>query len=305
MHTHFDNIKKQMQQLSFIKKSVVGKLEQLKHIYNDMVKHNNNKKIFLICLESFHFQYKVFNVELHNMERLYLLLTNRTYYDYSCTYNLLHKLYVDYGIQVPTQVMHRPYKDLDPFAEYELDDIYLVQSNAVELLNGLVARHAENEIAIAIYKSKMLSGIHITSFIHTLEYDNNVLKDQICLYESYFAFYYDTQLKYFTELLSKMKSFCAHIDAEIKLPPNQTVIDEDDTVAQMSDDACIVQVDEPISDPVPLPSESVPLPSESVPLKPEVNIVLEIKKEDTFSETSSDTSIKKPRKKRTKATEKE
>ena len=177
MHEQFDSIKKQMQQLSYIKKSIVNKLEQLKQIYNDMVKSNNNKKIFLICLESFHFQYKVLNVELNNLERLYLLLTNRTYYDYSCTYNLLQKHYIEYGIPVPTSEMHKPYKDLEPFAEYELDEIYLVHKNTVELLEGLKARHCENDIAIGIYKSKMLSGIYISSFIHTLEYDNNVLND--------------------------------------------------------------------------------------------------------------------------------
>lgn len=239
----FGKIKQIVQQVSYIKKSIVFKLEQLKHIYADMVKMNNNKKIFLICLESFHFQYKVLNVELDNLERVYLLLTNRAYYDYSCTYGLLHKLYEEYGVSVPTKQAHKPYKDLEPFAEYELEDIYLVHDNAVELLDGLKARFAENSDIITTYKTKLLTGIHILSFVKTLEYDNNVLHDRIQLYDSYFQFYYDSQFKYFFGLLAKLKAFMAQIDSEIRIPEEAT-IEESDTITQISEDACIVQ--EPI-----------------------------------------------------------
>lgn len=294
-----------MQQLSFIKKTVVSKLEQLKHIYSEMVKSNNTKKIFLICLESFHFQYKVLNVELDSLNRLHLLLTNRTFYDYSCTYALILKHYAEYGIQVPTIMMHKPYKELEPFAEYELDDIYLAHSNATELLKGLKTRFNNGEALIAMYKDKMKSGLHISSFINTLMYDNNVLHDQITLYESHFTFYYESQCKYFDELLSKMKAFLARIDAEIVLP-NNTLISEDDTVAQLSDDACIVQIKE--VPPGPTVGENV------VPSTLE-HVVLEICQEATImkdtlsmleSETSSvasDTPTKKPRKKRVKTPE--
>lgn len=237
----FGKIKQIVQQVSYIKKSIVFKLEQLKHIYADMVKMNNNKKIFLICLESFHFQYKVFNVELDNLERVYLLLTNRAYYDYSCTYGLLHKLYEEYGVSVPTKQAHKPYKDLEPFAEYDLEDIYLVHDNAVELLDGLKARFAENSDIITTYKTKLLTGIHILSFVKTLEYDNNVLHDRIQLYDSYFQFYYDSQLKYFSGLLAKLKAFMAQIDSEIRIPEEAT-IEESDTITQVSEDACIVQM---------------------------------------------------------------
>jgi len=236
----FSKIKQIVQQVSFIKKSIVFKLEQLKHIYADMVKMNNNKKIFLICLESFHFQYKLLNVELDNLERIYLLLTNRAYYDYSCTYGLLHKLYEEYGIVVPTKQAHQPYKDLEPFAEYELEEIYLVHDNAVELLDGLKARFAENSDIITTYKTKLLTGIHILSFVKTLEYDNNVLHDRIQLYDSYFQFYYDSQFKYFSGLLAKLKTFMAQIDSEIRIPEEAT-IEESDTITQISEDACIVQ----------------------------------------------------------------
>lgn len=240
MHTQFDIIYKQIQQLGYIKKSIVGKLDQVKQIYGDMVKSNNNKKIFLLCLDSFHFQYKAFNVELGNLDRLYLLLSNRAYNDYCSTYALLHKHYVEYGLQVPTESLHRPYKDLEPFAEYTLDEICLAHSNAVQLLDGLKQKYKENVESITSYKEKMMLGIRISSFIYTLEYDNNVLHDQIRLYDSYFQFYYDVQTKYFSGLLAKLKAFMGQIDGEIKIPDN-SLIEENDLVSQVSDDAYIVQ----------------------------------------------------------------
>ncbi len=240
MHKQFDIIYKQIQQLGYIKKSIVGKLEHLKQIYGDMVKSNNNKKIFLLCLESFHFQYKAFNVELGNLDRLYLLFSNRAYNDYCSTYALLHKHYVEYGLLVPTETLHRPYKDLEPFAEYTLDEICLAHSNAVQLLDGLKQKYKENVESITSYKEKMMLGIRISSFIYTLEYDNNVLHDQIRLYDSYFQFYYDVQTKYFSGLLAKLKAFMGQIDGEIKIPDN-SLIEENDVVSQVSDDAYIMQ----------------------------------------------------------------
>ncbi len=240
MHTQFDNIYKQIQQLGYIKKSIVGKLDQVKQIYGDMVKSNNNKKIFLLCLDSFHFQYKAFNVELNNLDRLYLLLSNRAYNDYCSTYALLHKHYVEYGLQIPTESMHKPYKDLEPFAEYTLDEICLAHNNSVQLLDGLKKKHKSNADSIISYKEKMMLGIRISSFIYTLEYDNSVLQDQIRLYDSYFQFYYEVQTKYFSGLLSKLKAFMGQIDGEIKIPDN-SLIEENDTVSQVSDDAYIVQ----------------------------------------------------------------
>ena len=239
-HKQFDIIHKQIQQLSYIKKSIVGKLDQVKQIYGDMVKSNNNKKIFLLCLDSFHFQYKAFNVELNNLERMYLLLSNRAYNDYCSTYALLHKHYVEYGLQIPTLVEHKPYKDLEPFAEYTLDEISLVHNNSVELLDGLKNKYKDNAASITSYKEKMMLGIRISSFIYTLEYDNSVLQDQIRLYDSYLQFYYEVQTKYFSGLLCKLKAFMGQIDSEIKIPDN-SLIEENDTVSQVSDDAYIIQ----------------------------------------------------------------
>ena len=59
---NFKNIMKLSTDISKIKLKVNNKLETMKELYNNIVKFNNTK-IFLFCLDSFHFQYKNFVIE--------------------------------------------------------------------------------------------------------------------------------------------------------------------------------------------------------------------------------------------------
>jgi hypothetical protein len=88
------------------KAAIKQKLTRLKEIHADFIKDNHSKKIFLICLESFHFQYKVMNFEIDNLHRNFMLLTNRTYCDYYNLYSILKKVFEEYEIVVPTEKVH-------------------------------------------------------------------------------------------------------------------------------------------------------------------------------------------------------
>ena len=230
-----------------IKALIKRKLARLKEIHGEIIKDNNTKKIFLICLESFHFQYKVMTVETDNLHRNYLLFVNRTYCDYYNLYNLLVKQFEDYKIEVPTKTQHPVYKDLEPFFEYNLEEIELVRGNCIELIMVLISRFRENEITIKKYTSKSQSGIRISNFINTLEYDNNVLSDQIMLYINYCYFFQNTQQKYFNKLTVKTASLKEEIDNEItfhETPWDNVTINDDDTLTQNSDECAVKQWDD-------------------------------------------------------------
>ena len=64
------------------------KLNEVKQTYQYLVK-NNNKKIFLFCLDSFFFQYKNHNTEYENLSKSSVLIVNRMYGDYYKLYNIL------------------------------------------------------------------------------------------------------------------------------------------------------------------------------------------------------------------------
>ena len=241
----FADVKTTIEKIVEIKNTIKRKLAYLKEIHGDLIKTNSSKKIFLICLESFHFQYKVMTFDTDNLHRNFLLLTNRAYCDYYNLYSLLYKLFEDeYKIDIPTLTKHPTYNDLEPFSEYKLEDLDLVYNNAFELLSYLLARLKDNEIAINKYKSRSQSGIRIDNFINTLEYDNKILKDQIELYTSYFDFFQNTQLKYFLDLLEKITGLQQKIDEDIQFhetPWDNKTITENDTLLQTLDDCAVSQ----------------------------------------------------------------
>jgi hypothetical protein len=244
LKNEFMQVKNIVDKIVEMRAAIKRKIGQLKEIHADLIKDNDSKKIFLICLESFHFQYKAMHFDTDNLHRNFLLLTNRAYCDYYNLYNMLHKLFEDYKIDIPTVAQHPTYNDLEPFAEYSLENIYLVHDNAVELITCLIGKLRENELSVNRYKSKSQSGIRIANFINTLEYDNKILRDQIELYTSYCTFFQDTQLKYFTKLMDKIKTLQDEIDQDIKFhetPWDDTPINESDTLIQSIDDCAVTQ----------------------------------------------------------------
>ena len=115
----FENVKNIVDKIAEIKTAIKKKLGQLKEIHADLIKTNDSKKIFLICLESFHFQYKAMIFDSDNLQRNFLLLTNRTFCDYTSLYGLLQKMFEDYKIDIPSATVHPVYNDLDPYCEYK------------------------------------------------------------------------------------------------------------------------------------------------------------------------------------------
>jgi len=240
----FENVKNIVDKIAEIKTAIKKKLGELKEIHADLIKTNDSKKIFLICLESFHFQYKAMIFDSDNLQRNFLLLSNRTFCDYTSLYNLLQKMFEDYKIDIPTATVHPVYNDLDPYCEYKMEDINLVHDNSVELIMCLICKLRENENTVSKYKVKSKSGIRIANFINTLEYDNNILRDQIELYINYCGFFQSTQHKYFNKLLEKIKALQDDIDEDIKFHETQlddTPIEEHDEIIQANGDQAVSQ----------------------------------------------------------------
>ena len=244
LKNEFMEVKNTIDKIVEMRAAIKKKLGQLKEIHTDLIKDNDSKKIFLICLESFHFQYKVMHFDIDNLQRNFLMLTNRAYCDYYNLYNMLQKLFEDYKIDIPTATQHPVYNDLEPFGEYSLENIYLMHDNAVELITCLIGKLRENELSVNKYKTKLQSGIRIANFINTLEYDNKILRDQIELYTNYCTFFQGTQLKYFIKLFDKIKMLRDEIDEDIKFhetPWDNTTISEKDTLMQSVDDHAVSQ----------------------------------------------------------------
>ena len=116
----------EIDKLIYEKKDIITEnLNKLKNTYNNLIKHNS-KKIFLFCLDSFYFQYKILNMELENLNRFIILINNRMYGDYYKLYNIIMMQTKEKNIELPNAPDSAKipiYKDLEPFREYKIDDI--------------------------------------------------------------------------------------------------------------------------------------------------------------------------------------
>jgi hypothetical protein len=157
---------------------------------------------------------------------------------------MLHKVFGEYEIVVPTAQQHPVYKDLEPFFEYKLEEISLVHANTIELIMILISKLRDKETLVSKYISKSQSGIRIANFINTLEYENNVLKDKIGLYTNYCDFFQTSQLKYFNKLYSKIQILQDEINDEItfrETPWDNRSIKENDTFTQSGEELPVSQ----------------------------------------------------------------
>ena len=210
-----------------IKKTINVKLNRMKDAYNFVIK-NNNKKIFLFCLDSFYFQYKNYVIESENMDRIRLLIMNRMYCDYYKLYNIiikivkqekkdldLHDLENDYPI----------YKDLEPFIEYKSQDLNSIHNNILALIDLLYIQTNSNLDNITHYNDTNQMGFSISNFLNTLGYENNLLKEQTELYINYICFFHISQKKQLKSIYNKILDFDKEIDANININKTYSIDD--------------------------------------------------------------------------------
>jgi len=216
LKTDFSIVKENINSIVSNSTSIKIKIEKLRNVYSNMIQMNSYKKIFLFCLESFNFQIKSFSVDSENLNKSLLLLSNRIFCDYYKLFKLIKTLFDESKYSIPSEIINPPIYDvLNPFFEYSVDDISRMHNDVCLLLNSLIDYYNNNCDNIQTYTSKSQSGICITNFIKTLEYDNSVLKDQIFLYLNYMDFFKTTQIKHLLKLLGKMELLKKEINDEI------------------------------------------------------------------------------------------
>ena len=214
----FENIMAIKSEIIKLKNTVASKLEQLKIVYGDLLR-NNNKKILLFCLDSFFFQYKVFCMEIENIDQLRLLLDNRMYCDYYKLYQIvLGKMKEQVSDDVISEIETKSYpvyKDLEPFQEYKQDDIKDIHSAILLFINCLFEQSNQKESDIEKYNDTHCAGFSISNFLNTLGYENNILKEQISLYVNYVSFFHISQKTQLMRIFSRMQDFYKEVEENI------------------------------------------------------------------------------------------
>jgi hypothetical protein len=203
------------------KKEISEKLQHLRTIYNGLIK-KNGKKIFLFCLDSFFFQYKILTMEMDNITRYMNMINNRMYGEYYKLFNIIAMETSENYEEIKALAgevakKYPPYKDLDPLHEYDIQATAGIHSDILSAIDCLFRNYAAKEQNIHGYSDNSRIGISIVNFIHTLEYENTLLREQVSLYINYISFYHSSQSTYLKKLCLKIQNFQMEIEDEIMI----------------------------------------------------------------------------------------
>ena len=207
------------------------KIEHLKLSYQELSKHTT-KKSLLFSLDSFFFQYKLFSLELENMNKTRILLNNRMYCDYYKLYMLI-TMYIqdnvdDLSAEEQEFRTYPVYKDLEPFQEYNLEDVKNMHSDIMNFINYLYECYEKNHENIVNYNKKSRIGFSISNMLNTLEHENSILNQQMTLYVNYLSFFHISQTKHLKNLLDRLNNFDADIEENVNGDHAYSVDDVED-----------------------------------------------------------------------------
>ena len=191
------------------------KLDILKTKYSDMIQ-NNKKKIFIFCLDSYYFQYKMLVVEMENINNTLCMIKNRIYGDYYKLYNVIlseSNLNVDLSHFATKIKKYIPYKDIEPFFEYNNNDVIELHNDILQIINLMYKDFLQKELKSIQYNEE--KNLTVDNFIQTLNYDNNTFKGKIFLYVNYLQFYHKLQHNYLNNLLTRSTTFVNEINEQI------------------------------------------------------------------------------------------
>jgi len=197
--------------------SLEEKLKTMKDKYNNLMK-TNTKKIFIYCLDSFFFQYKILSIELEHYKKMNGMVYNRMYGDYYKLFNIVITHCKDCNIEIKDiKIMGNVpvYQDSETNVEYKLDDLTKLHTNILAILQQLLNLYNTRKNDIQNQDDDTNVGFSITSYMETLSYENRILYEKILLYINYLRFYHSSQNGYLDKTTEKLDTFISDIDDEI------------------------------------------------------------------------------------------
>ena len=213
----FKNIISIKKEIGLTKNNVTSKLNQLKQLHGELIK-DNNKHIFLFCLDSFYYQYKIFAMEFEHVKKVRAILNNRMYCDYYKLHNIIIKFCKEHIPDETLNVQTFPvYKDLEPYQEYRIEDISLLHESILNLINTLYNETQTKTDTILHYNDNHKVGFSISNFLNTLTHENRILQEQITLYINYISFFHISQKKQLKKLHIRIQDFYKEVDENINM----------------------------------------------------------------------------------------
>lgn len=222
----FNKMKDATEDIEGMFDSLSGKIVKLKEMYNEFLDANKND-LFVFGLDSFNFQNKIIDVESGHMKSFCNLIFNRIYCDYYRVHTLI-KNYIQKNIKDEKLIMKanltKPgfpkYDYLNIYKPYTFDIITELFNDIVNFVQLLNEHSKKLELDLNGYKVKGKIGLNINNFVHTYEYKNVMLREEINLYLNYMNFFMALHTKYLGRFITKLKIMHGQIAHDIKFDDN-------------------------------------------------------------------------------------
>tara|TARA_B100001287_G_scaffold274365_1_gene279534 strand:- start:4529 stop:5572 length:1044 start_codon:yes stop_codon:yes gene_type:complete len=213
-----------------IQKNAQSTVDELLNIYKKLIE-NNKRKDQLFCLDSFYFQYKIFNTELENLNNLRMLFSNRLYCEYYKLYMLMISDLKDMDLLSQDEYKtnkYENYKDLEPYKQYSIDDVKSMNKEITFILNKLCIKYTKTSNYINNYNKNNNVGYSISNFLNSINYENNTLLEKITLYKNFIVFFDVSHIRNFDKLIKDYNRFTKNMIENISSPDYLSVNNLDD-----------------------------------------------------------------------------
>jgi hypothetical protein len=221
LKNNFNIILNMRKEIYSIFENLEMKILKLKDIYFNLHKSNNDNN-YTFGLDSLFFQRRLIDVELKHMKQFNLLLNNRIYCEYYKLFKIISS-YVkkNYKEQKLLDILNVEntivvYKDLEPYKEYDFDQIINLHELLLSIINELSNYYLSKELKFKDYQVTNDAGLNLNNFVNTYKFDLIIMKENIELYINYLEYFHANQIKNFKRFFTKISILQSQIIHDIK-----------------------------------------------------------------------------------------
>lgn len=203
------------------------RIEIMKQTYNQFIR-SYKQNLFVFTLDSFHFQGKLIDIEFEEMTRIFDAILNKMY----CEYYKLLKIIVEYVNEniddekilnlIKVNNEFPVYKDLEPYRKYDFQYVKEIHDNIIVILGSIHSFILNKEHDLKIYNEKNQIGFNIDNFVHTFNFNNNMMKEKVTLFVVYIEFFHKMHSKYLSRFTTKIQLMLSQVNYDIKFDGNVT-----------------------------------------------------------------------------------
>lgn len=235
LNQSYQEIQRYVEELEELKHSVSEKIERFSGLYGELVKENKTKTL-LFCLDSLYFQYRISRINYESIENISNFVLNRMYGDYYRLWRLIQtnsnvniedfsntNINADADADAQNKIVC--YRDLDVFAVYPMQSVYLLHEQILIILQKFFIKWAFGARGVDEYIENKVSILPISNYLNTLQHENHILEHQTMLYVNYLAFFHVSQKRSLNKLKTRLSILEDEIDACLKCDRILTVED--------------------------------------------------------------------------------